>query len=137
MFSVVIPLYNKEALIEQTVERVLLQTYQDFEVIVVDDGSTDKGVEVVKEFDDKRIRIIQQENQGVSAARNKGIEESQGEYIAFLDADDKWETDYLETQHCLIKKYPKCSVYATNYKFINEFGENKSSIIRRRTDKLF
>jgi len=91
MFSVVIPLYNKERSVKNTIESVLNQTFQDFEVIVVNDGSTDNSLEVVKSFNDERIRIINQKNSGVSSARNRGIKEAKYEWIAFLDADDLWE----------------------------------------------
>lgn len=96
MFSVVIPLYNKENQIKKTLESVLNQTFKDFEVVIVNDGSKDKSVEVVQSFDDPRIRLITQENAGVSAARNRGIQEAKNKWIAFLDADDLWKVDKLE-----------------------------------------
>lgn len=120
MISVIIPLYNKEAGVATALRSVLAQTYQNFEVIVVDDGSTDGSVAVVETFNDQRIRLIRQQNAGVSAARNRGIEEAKGEYVAFLDADDEWMPEYLETQHNLTKKYPQCDVFVTNYEFHNE-----------------
>lgn len=80
MFSVVIPLYNKELSIKNTIESVLKQTFQDFEILVVNDGSTDNSAEIVEQIDDSRIRLIHQANQGVSAARNKGIEKAKFEY---------------------------------------------------------
>lgn len=83
MFSVVIPLYNKELSIGNTIQSVLDQTCQDFEIIVVNDGSTDNSAAVVEAIEDDRIRLIHQENQGVSAARNRGIEETRGEWVAF------------------------------------------------------
>ena len=115
MFSVVIPLYNKEKYIARTIRSVLAQTFDDFEVIIIDDGSTDDSVDEVKKFDDPRIRIVHQKNAGVSAARNRGIEEAKFDFIAFLDADDEWLPDYLKTVELLIKKYPECSIFATQY----------------------
>lgn len=117
MISVVIPLFNKESVIYTSISSVLRQSFQDFEIIVVDDGSTDKSVDVVQSYNDERIRIVQQTNQGVSAARNRGIEEAQGEYITFLDADDEWDKDYLLVQSQMIEKYPQCDVFATNYHY--------------------
>src|SRR5690554_5521626 len=96
MFSVVIPLYNKELSISNTIQSVLDQTFQNFEIVIVNDGSTDNSVKEVEKFDDKRIRLIHQENQGVSAARNRGIKEARYEWIAFLDGDDLWEKEHLE-----------------------------------------
>lgn len=98
MISVVIPLYNKAHTIVNTLNTVINQTYNDFEVIIVNDGSTDNGVEVIKQnFHDDRIRIVNQENAGVSMARNTGIQTAKGEWIAFLDADDEWLSNYLQT----------------------------------------
>ena len=91
MFSVIIPLYNKEKSVSSTLQSVLNQTFKKFEVIVVDDGSTDGSYDVVKQFKDERIRLIQKENGGVSSARNRGIQETKYDHVAFLDADDVWE----------------------------------------------
>ena len=118
LVSVVIPLYNKEPHISMTLNSVLSQTFQEFEVIIVDDGSTDKSAKVVKSFTDPRIRLIQQENAGVSAARNKGIEEAKADLIAFLDADDEWTPSFLETVLRLKKKYPEVGAYATAYNIL-------------------
>jgi glycosyltransferase involved in cell wall biosynthesis len=130
MISVVIPLYNKEGQIEKTLRTVLLQTYQNFEIVVVDDGSTDRSVEIVTTMGDKRIRLIHQQNAGVSAARNRGIAEAKGEFVALLDADDEWKRDYLATQMRLVERYPQCDVFATNYEFRNEYGDVVPTIIR-------
>lgn len=119
MLSIVIPLYNKEQLIKSTLESVLNQTYSDFEVIIVNDGSTDKSVNIVSTFKDSRIHLINQNNSGVSAARNKGIEIAKGEFIALMDSDDLWLPNYLEKQIALMSKYPNCDIYATNYSFLN------------------
>jgi|BioPla2DNA2_1021312.scaffolds.fasta_scaffold23167_5 glycosyltransferase involved in cell wall biosynthesis len=113
--SVVIPLYNKGPYIARALNSVLAQTFQDFEVIVVDDGSTDDGAEVVRGFDDPRIWLIQQENRGVSAARNRGIEAARAELVAFLDADDEWLPGFLETILRLRTLYPDAGLYGTAY----------------------
>jgi glycosyltransferase involved in cell wall biosynthesis len=119
MFSVIIPLYNKEQYVAQTLRSILDQTYQNFEIIVVDDGSTDNSVAEVRKFHDGRIRIISQQNGGVSVARNRGIAEAKYNLIAFLDADDLWEKDFLETLVKLEQKYPQCSVFALNYTILS------------------
>lgn len=116
MISIIIPLYNKEHFIEQTLKSVLGQTYTDFEAIIVNDGSTDKSVDIVSEFKDKRIKLINQDNKGVSAARNAGIRIAKGEYIAFLDADDEWNPDFLEKMYNLSLRYPDNSVFCTGQK---------------------
>lgn len=131
MISVVIPLYNKEQSIASTLHTVLNQTYQNFEIVIVNDGSTDHSVEEVTKVTDPRIRLIHQSNAGVSAARNRGIAEAQGEYIAFLDADDEWKPDYLKTQYELTQKYPECSVFACNYEFKDVKGKVTPTIIRK------
>ncbi len=95
--SVVVPLYNKSATIGTALGSVLGQSYRDLELIVVDDGSTDGGASVPAAAADPRVRIISQANAGPGAARNRGLRESRGEYVAFLDADDEWQPDFLET----------------------------------------
>ena len=97
MISVVIPLYNKAHTIKKTLDCVLRQTYRDYEIVIVDDGSNDNGVQLINEkYQDSQIRIISQKNQGVSVARNTGIEKARGEWISFLDADDLWDSQYLD-----------------------------------------
>lgn len=108
MISVIIPLYNKAHTIEKTLDCVLSQTYRDYEVVIVDDGSNDNGVQLINEkYQDPRIRIISQRNQGVSAARNTGIENARGEWLSFLDADDLWDDRYLEYVNEAIIKLPE------------------------------
>lgn len=127
-FTVVIPLYNKEKHIQQAIKSVLAQTNQDFELIVVDDGSTDVSFEVANSIQDPRIRIIRQENKGVSAARNRGIMEAKSEWVAFLDADDEWLPGFLEEMLGLIEKYPDCTVAGTAYYLVDhkdQFRLNK------------
>ena len=115
--SVVIPLYNKARHIQRAILSVLAQTYQDFELLVVDDGSTDGSGEVVRQMTDPRIRLIAQDNAGVSAARNRGIQEATGEWIAFLDADDEWLPCFLETMMGLRYRHPEAGIYATAYRY--------------------
>ena len=130
MISVIIPLYNKEAGIATALRSVLAQTYQDFEIVVVDDGSTDGSVAVVETFDDQRIRLIRQQNAGVSAARNRGIAEAKGEYVAFLDADDEWMPGFLTEIRALQEVFPNCKAQATNYSFCSN-GVKSSTILRK------
>lgn len=125
MFSIVIPLYNKEKQIAKTIESVFNQTFQEYEIVIVNDGSTDDSVEIVNQINDKRIKLINQQNGGVSSARNTGIKNASFEYVAFLDADDEWLVDYLETIFNMIKNYPECSVFATNYKIIDTKGQER------------
>lgn len=117
MFSVIIPLYNKAQSIENTLRSVLNQTFQEFEILVVNDGSTDASANLVKMIDDPRIRLLEQENQGVSAARNSGIEKATYEWISFLDGDDLWERDHLAEIVEMIKVFPSEKVYVTSFKF--------------------
>ena len=114
-FSVVIPLYNKEHYIEATIRSVLSQTCQDFEVIVVDDGSKDNSLALARKYESDRVRVIAQENQGVSVARNTGIENARGKFIAFLDADDQWQAHYLATIQGLTDQYPESDIFVTAY----------------------
>lgn len=113
--SVVVPLYNKADYIGRALESVFSQTVQNFEVVVIDDGSTDNGAEIVKNLRDTRIRLLQQSNAGVSAARNRGIEEGKADLIAFIDADDEWKPTFLETILRLREKYGNAGAYATGY----------------------
>lgn len=131
MISIVIPLYNKAESILLTLDCVLRQTYTDWEVVVVDDGSTDGSGEMLGSINDPRFRLIRQQNAGVSAARNRGIAETKGEFVAFLDADDEWDHHYLESQMELVGKYPECQTFATNYSFRTHNGDCKHTILNK------
>lgn len=133
-FSIVIPLYNKEATVERALRSVFKQTVQDFEIIVVNDGSTDNGARVVESIKNQHIRLIHQENQGVSVARNRGIAEAQHELIAFLDADDEWLPEFLETIRRMVDHYPNCGLYATRYFLRSPDGKQQPAIVRGLTD---
>lgn len=125
--TVVIPLYNKQSTIQGALESVFTQTVQPEEIIVVNDGSTDGSEKVVESLNYPLINLIHQPNAGVSTARNRGIDESTGEWIAFLDADDEWLPEYLETIQNLAQTYPQCMVLATSY-FLQDFTGRKKTI---------
>ena len=118
-FSVIIPLYNKAPYVKKALETVCAQTYRDYEIIVINDGSTDNSAILAEEYLNRvegiSYKILSQQNAGVSAARNNGVAQSHGDYIAFLDADDWWEPTYLEKMAQLIEDYPEAGLYASNY----------------------
>ena len=114
--SVVIPLFNKQQYVSAAIDSVLSQTFQDFEIVVVNDGSTDDGPEVVRQKRDGRIRLIDQDNGGVSSARNRGIQAALSDVIAFLDADDEWRPEFLSIVMDLRARYPEAGAYATAYR---------------------
>jgi len=123
-FSIVISLYNKADYIENTLKSVLNQTFADYEIIVINDGSTDDSVTKVLGFNDSRIQLYNQENQGASAARNLGIEKAKYEYIAFLDADDLWKINHLEILNALIQNFPNVGIFASRYELVFNNGKN-------------
>lgn len=126
-FSVVIPLYNKGIHVVHALESVLAQTFEDFEILVVDDGSKDDSLQYAKSVDSPKIRVFHQKNQGVSVARNVGIENAKGEYIAFLDADDVWHPNYLETIHKLTQMYAQSDIFVTAYEVLMKDGKKNLS----------
>jgi len=118
-FSVVVPLYNKEREVGAALDSVLGQRRLPREIIVVDDGSTDGGAAVVGGYTSPLIRLVTQKNAGVSAARNRGAVLARSEYIAFLDADDRWQPGYLEKMAFLIEQYPDCGAYAAAFDIVS------------------
>ena len=121
-FSVVIPLYNKAPYIGRSLESVLGQSFNDFELIVIDDGSTDEGATIVALYRDPRIRLIYQENSGECAARNRGIMEAKAEWLAFLDADDEYLPNFLEKMHDAITKHPDIGFAFSNILYTGPSG---------------
>ena len=120
--SVIIPTYNREKLIIRAIESVLAQTYKDFEIVVVDDGSSDATKTALAPFDGK-IKYIYQDNAGIALARNRGIKESAGDYIAFLDSDDYWVPEKLAEQVKILDAYPKVGIVFAPMPIVNENGE--------------
>ena len=119
-FSIIVPLYNKAPYVRRALESITSQTFKDWECIIVDDGSTDESLSIVQEVKSKEpgaesIHIMNQKNSGVAAARNRGVAESHGEFVCFLDADDWWESTFLEEMDRLIAEYPDAGIYASNY----------------------
>ncbi|MDO5970927.1 glycosyltransferase family 2 protein [Flavivirga aquimarina] len=117
-FSVVIPLYNKEGFIEETLKSVLTQSFKYFEIIIVNDGSTDRSEDIVNSFKDFRIKIFTIKNHGASHARNYGIKKASGNYIALLDADDFWYENHLLTIFHLINEFPDMGMYCSGYNIL-------------------
>ena len=127
-FSVVIPLYNKAKHIRETLDSVVAQTFPAFEVIVVDDGSTDDGGKAVEDYFSHNVRLVRQENKGVSAARNFGISLAGGDYVAFLDADDTWSVHFLEELNKLAMNDLDLPMLATGYQYkigVNDYRQPK------------
>lgn len=126
--TVVIPLFNKARYVRRAVQSVLMQTWRDFEIVVVDDGSTDGGAEIVRGMRDARIRLVRQANEGVSSARNRGIMTARNELVAFLDADDRYNPGFLSVIRGLREKYPDAGAYGTSFEII---GKNADGGVTR------
>jgi len=118
-FSVIIPLYNKEEFVKDSINSVLNQSFSDFELIIINDASSDASLQKAQEVTDSRIQIIEHsKNKGLSASRNTGIKMAKANYITFLDADDLWKPTYLEKILVLINAYPEASLFATKYEVL-------------------
>ena len=122
-FSVVIALYNKKDYIANTLKSVLNQTFTDYEIVIVNDGSTDNSFEIVNRIKDSRIISFNIKNQGAAYARNYGIQKANAEYIALLDADDLWKDIHLETIFNLLKDYPNTGMYCSGYNLL--YGDKR------------
>lgn len=129
--SVVIPLYNKREGILRALQSVFEQTVQPLEIVIVNDGSTDGSEQLVTSLNHPLIRLFHQKNTGVSAARNKGIAEAKGEWISFLDADDEWYPEYLETMYSLAESYPQCNILAAAYDLQDHTGNRKPIVLNK------
>lgn len=129
--SVIIPAYNAENTILETIKSVRQQTFSDFEIIIINDGSTDRTLELLENIEDNRLKIFSYENGGLSVARNRGISQASGEYIAFLDADDLWTPDKLELQLKALQQHSEAGVaYSWTY-YMNEQGTSSHPGISR------
>lgn len=122
--SVVIPLYQTERYIAEALRSVLAQTFDDFEVVVVDDGSSDNGPTIVRRFADARIKLVTQANRGLAGARNTGIREARGAYIAFLDADDRWHPHKLARHVALLDARPDVGLTYSASRFVDDAGND-------------
>ena len=123
LISVIIPAYNHAKYLSEAIQSVLNQTYQNFEILIVDDGSTDNTRQVVQNYTDQRIKYIYQENRGLAASRNAGLRVTQGEYVAFLDADDIFLPHKLEVQLDWFEAHPSCGMVFSGFYFMNDRGE--------------
>lgn len=126
--SVILPVYNTGSILQETIDSVLKQTFQDFELIIINDGSSDAvTLDILNKQQDKRIRVINQHNQGVAAARNRGLQEAVGKYIAFLDHDDIFMPNKLEVLSNVLDNSPETAIV---YTAIEPFGENSAKALR-------
>lgn len=121
--SVVMPVYNVETYIAEAIESVLAQTYENFELLIIDDGSTDASLDICRLVDDPRLRIIEQENRGLAGARNTGIREARGEFIAFLDSDDLWSPEKLTAHVQFLNDNPDIGVSYSGSTLISTNGD--------------
>ncbi|HWQ83752.1 MAG TPA: glycosyltransferase family A protein, partial [Anaerolineales bacterium] len=133
LISIMMPVYNAEKFIEQAIESVLAQTYPNFELIIVNDGSTDRTPELAVKYSDPRIRVIHQSNGGESIARNTALRHMHGEYVAFLDADDMFLERHIELGIAYLNAHPDCDgVYSDGYHFDAHGNRSQSLSSNRR-----
>lgn len=132
-FSVVIPVYNKAAHLDRSIKSVLNQTFTDFEIIIIDDASTDNSLAEINKFNDPRIRVFQRDEPGPGgyAARNLGIRKSNGKWICFLDADDSWKQNYLQKYSNSIQKFNDVNIFTSSWKQKNNNSEKPAKVYHR------
>jgi glycosyltransferase involved in cell wall biosynthesis len=138
-FSVIIPLYNKEAEVERTIRSVLAQSYPPLEIVVVDDGSTDRSAQIVEAVGSPLVRLIRQPNAGETAARNRAMTEAQGDYFALIDADDEWRPGFLTEIASMIRDFPDCGLYSTAFDIVDDIGEHPAHtpVVRGVVENFF
>ena len=125
--SVIVPVYNAEQYIERCLDSIFRQTFQDFEIIATNDGSTDRSLDILKRYSDKLV-ILSQKNRGVSSARNRGIQAASGKYIAFIDSDDCWHLDKLKVQHRLMEQNSEVvACYTGNTRALDQLASDIST----------
>ena len=132
--SVIIPLYNKAPYINRALDSVFAQTVQDFEIVVVGGNSTDGGEDIVHGYSDPRIRFVKEAGKGVSAARNQGVDAARAELVAFLDADDEWLPEFLETILKMREKWPEAGIYGTKYLSVTDERKRDTLVIPETPD---
>ncbi|MBE9168996.1 glycosyltransferase family 2 protein [Pleurocapsales cyanobacterium LEGE 06147] len=132
--SAIIPAYNALRYLPKTIDSILNQTFDDFEVIVINDGSTDETEKWVAQIADARVKLICQKNQGLAAARNTGIKHAKGKYLAFLDADDLWEPTKLEKQVQVLEQNPEVGLVYTWVAYIDEKGESTGRVVQTQAE---
>lgn len=128
-FSIIIPAYNAEKFIERSINSVLSQRYSNYEVIVIDDGSIDNTVKVVEQYDSNVVKLLKQNNSGVSGARSKGISFANGDFICFLDADDIYYDNHLSTLNDMISEFPEDNFFITGYRNILLSGNTEDVFV--------
>ena len=140
MFSVIVPVYNGEKFIDKAIESVFAQTVSDWELIIVNDGSSDNTLSVLEKYaDNEKIKIISQKNSGVSVARNNGVKNSKGDYIAFLDADDVWYENHLEVMKNMTDKYPDAGLIGTftRVELVNHNVISECEYFKDKTEEVY
>ena len=138
-FSVIIPIYNAENTLQRCLDSIKYQTFNDFEVLMINDGSMDSSEDLCKSYqkNDSRFRYIYQDNSGVSEARNKGIMEASGEFITFIDSDDEYLSDYLQSFYDMIINYPDCDNYWCGFKYMSDNADvNGKEVIYSDNEKI-